>query len=104
MYPDLEHAKKKMYLEAAQRGDVYPVTLVMDKFNGVYSDGTWLAFNLEAEELPKQFINNDWADDAYASLFWQNHKQTDLPIGKGTTPDEAYANLIKNVILYWEHQ
>ncbi len=65
---------------------LYPVTIVADRYNGTYSGGSWLAFNLEADQIPKEVHGNDIECSDF-------HSKTKLPIGIGSTPEEALENL-----------
>lgn len=35
--------------------ELYPLTIIKDRYSGVYSGGKWLAFNLDPEEIPMDF-------------------------------------------------
>ena len=66
--------------------ELYPVTIVTDRYGGTYSKGRWLAFNLPPNELPPEID----ADDVTCYKFWKN---TDILVGRGSTPDEALKDL-----------
>ena len=74
-----------------KQGDIWPVTILKDRYQGTYSGTQWLAFNLEFSQLPNQILGSDpeemwfWAD-GYLLYPW-------LIIGKGRTIEEAYNNL-----------
>ena len=40
---------------------IYPLTVVMDRYNGTYSGGKWVAFNLEPDEVPEDAQGDDVA-------------------------------------------
>lgn len=64
----------------------YPITIVMDRYNGVYSGGKWLAFQGNPDEIPLDYSYGDLEAKAFA----------DKPIctyGRGQSPDEALADL-----------
>jgi hypothetical protein len=65
---------------------IYPLTIVSDRYGGVYSCGKWTAWNLYPQELPPA----QDADDCTCSDFWLD---TDLVIGRGATPREAVKDL-----------
>lgn len=67
---------------------IYPLTIISDRYNGVYSGGRYLAFNLDFDEIPKE-IN---ASDMECCNFWDSHK--DLLVGKGFYIDEAIRDLL----------
>lgn len=65
----------------------YPVTIVLSRYGGVYEPGQWLAFNLDANDLPE-----DWdGDDGECQDFWQGYDKA----GSGESPAEAYADLLR---------
>lgn len=67
--------------------DLYPVTITLARYGGVYEPGEWLAFHLPSHALP-----DGWdADDATCAKFWGARHD----IGGGGTPDEAYADLLR---------
>jgi hypothetical protein len=67
---------------------IYPVIITYDRYSGVYSGARWTAFN--AYEVPSGPAD----DDASASNFWDS---PGMPVGKGSTPDEALASLIDSM-------
>ena len=91
--PDCGFVEKKIRLEEVRSGNLTPVTVVKDQFNGVHSEGTWLAFNLNPGDLPD-----------LTPLFWLYYNPVELPIGKGSTPDAAYESLVQQIVRYWEQQ
>lgn len=75
----------------------YPVTIVSDRYQGVYSGGRWVAWNLDSEDIPTE----PDCGDMTAGGFWAS-MHADLvetgttrfgPIGFGQTPGEALKNL-----------
>lgn len=70
---------------------IFPLTVIADRYNGIYSGGKFLAFNCLANEVP-DIVN---ASDASCSRFWSKFYQTTsiLPIGVGQTVEEAVGNL-----------
>lgn len=75
----------------SEEKDIYPLTLVRDRYNGVYSGGSWLAYNKHPWEVED---GDEFADDVSCMDFWEypernhNHK-----IGVGYSKDEAISNL-----------
>lgn len=68
--------------------DVYPVTIVADRYSGTYSGAAWLAFNLYDTQLP-----DGWdSDDVTTAEFWVSNKEV---VGKGNSPQEAYEDLLR---------
>ena len=68
-------------------GEIYPLTIIADRYCGLYSGAKFLAFNCFPNELPEGF---DSDDNTECSEFWTNNKE---PIGLGCTPNEAYHDL-----------
>ena len=70
--------------------NLYPVTIVTDKFEGEYSGARYLAFALEPQHIPKH-INGSPQE---AAQFWQQlEMRRHLHIGKGLMPDLALQDL-----------
>ena len=69
--------------------DIYPITIVQDRYGGTYSGAAFLCFGCEYYEIPQE-VNGD---DIEAMTFWDNTNlrtcHADLRIGKGNTPDDA---------------
>jgi len=65
---------------------VYPVTIVMDRYSGIYSGAGWTAWNLHADEM----YQGPSESDTECMEFWKTYKG---PVGKGRTPTEALMNL-----------
>lgn len=65
----------------------YPLTIIADRYGGTYSRGRFLAFPLGFNEVPEEVAE----DDVPCVHFWGWYNE---PVGRGTTPEEAYLNLI----------
>lgn len=71
--------------------DPYPVTITLDRYGGGASGGKWLAFRLE----PWALHNEDcFAGDMDALNYWDEANRQGWPIGRGDSPDAAYADLL----------
>lgn len=67
----------------------YPTTIVNDRYGGTYSNARWLAFPTYADDTPL-----DWdAEDMECQYFWDTFEKKGGIVGKGATPDEAFADL-----------
>lgn len=64
--------------------DIYPLTVVEDRYGGCYSKGIYLAFNLEAWDVPED-VNGS---DVDCACFWDDDAK-EYAIGKGNTAQEA---------------
>lgn len=70
---------------------IYPLTIVIDRYSGVYSRGKFLAFNLELEYIPKEI----GGCDSEELRFWKTSKEFNkYIIGKGDTPNDAFIDLL----------
>ena len=70
--------------------DIYPLTIICDRYSGTYSGGAYLAFNLDFDEIPAE-VN---ADDVSCAGFWVEEADN-YKIGKGSCIDEALDNLVE---------
>ena len=68
----------------------YPITITESRYGGTYEPGNWLAWNLEADKLPRGWN----ADDTVCKSFWQNYKGY---YGAGDTPKEALFDLLGKI-------
>lgn len=72
------------------KDDIYPVTIVLDRYAGTYSKANWTAWNKDISEVPDEIE----ADDVTCMEFWNTY---DGVVGKGATPNEAYNDLISKL-------
>ena len=70
--------------------DVYPLTIVKDRYNGCYSGGAYTAWNKEPQEIPEAIDLGDI--DCWN--FWSDNKEI---VGIGLTPNLAVENLINKL-------
>jgi hypothetical protein len=68
----------------------YPLTIVLDRYGGTYSKGLYLAFPLEYWDVPLDASG----DDVECMEFWNEWIE---PVGRGSSPDDALNDLIKQV-------
>lgn len=66
--------------------EIYPFTVVMDRYGGAYSGGEFTAWNLDFYEIPPEIAG----DDVTCYDFWQKNK---IPVGKGNGLREAVLDL-----------
>lgn len=69
--------------------NIYPLTIIRDRYSGSYSGGIYVAFNLEAPKVPAEVFG----DDCTAMRFWKHFKGV---VGRGGSPDSAVKDLLKN--------
>ena len=66
--------------------EIYPLTIIFDRYTGTYSGGQYTAWNLLAEDVPPEVDSDDI--DCYE--FWLTNE---IVCGKGGTVSEALADL-----------
>lgn len=69
--------------------NLYPITVVSSRYGGCYEGGSYLAFNLEADSLPEDYNG----DDTDCSFFFGEAERKSWPIGRGSDPTTAVADL-----------
>ena len=70
--------------------DIYPLTVVSDRYTGTYSGGEYTAWNLYPEDIPKAIFSDD---DTCCDYF----RTTRDIYGRGDTPNEAAIDLSKQL-------
>lgn len=66
------------------------MTIVEARYGGTYEPGAWLAFPVAPQNLPREWDGSDIAASTFYSI-------TPRPYGAGSSPDEAYADLLSVV-------
>lgn len=73
--------------------DVYPLTIICDRYTGVYSGGLYTAWNLNHRDIP-DFVDGD---DVTCMCGWyelsKRAAKDRIPVGIGATPDAALEDL-----------
>lgn len=69
---------------------LYPLTVTADRYSGTYSGAPWLAFPEEPGDVPADVFG----EDGECAMFWSAYK---YPVGKGSTPQEANEDLVKQI-------
>lgn len=74
---------------------LYPLTIIEDRYTGVYSGGIYTAWHLAHYEVPEAIDS----DDVTCLCFWEkvSSKQITYPIGIGDTIKEAIEDLKKKL-------
>ncbi len=75
------------------RTEVYPCTIIKDRYEGTYSRGAWTAWNEYERDIPTDASSSD----NICADFWYDNKEK--PIGRGETPEGALRDLIKRLDL-----
>lgn len=71
--------------------DIYPLTVVMDRYNGTYSGGAFTAWNLDVDDVPWQICSSD--GDALDIFMDIRDGYKGIVYGVGNTPDLAVKDL-----------
>lgn len=66
-----------------------PITIISSRYRGVYEGAKFLAFNLNFFEIPDAVYGDD-----ISCCDWFCEESVNYQIGKGSTPDEAYNDLL----------
>lgn len=73
--------------------DIHPLTIINDRYGGVYSGGAYLAFKLEPWDVPKGVDGSDME----CASFWDEDAK-EYTIGKGDTVQEAIDDLASKLM------
>ena len=80
-----------------QGGHKWPITVWRRRYSGVYEGAQWVAFALEAKDLPEQIEK----DNVAAMWFWCDERLVESKrtrwVGRGATPDAAVLDLKRRV-------
>lgn len=68
--------------------NIYPLTVVNDRYNGTYSGGKYTAWNLYPWGIPEAVFSDD-------NTCWSYFRTTHDIYGRGATPNEAIIDLEK---------
>lgn len=83
--------------------DIYPLTIIKDRYCGLYSEGNYTAWNMEYYTIPYEVDE----DDIRCGVFWDELKQgkkmlkncfkKPVFVGLGQTPQEALDDLVQKI-------
>lgn len=73
--------------------DIYPLTIISDRYTGSYSGGNFLAFYMDHWNIPEEIGGGD-SDEIH---FWEHPDTKKLLIGKGDTPQAAAEDLLQKL-------
>lgn len=100
---NLEEYKKRLEKEELEDDSgkyIYPLTIINDRYGGVYSGGKYTAWNLYYNQIPDGVDG----DDISCSNFWEANKQNEIyVVGLGKTINKSLQDLclkLKNKNLY----
>lgn len=83
--------------------EIYPCTIIMDRYNGTYSGGKWTAWNMHEQDIPYEPSENDvscaafWDSYENGSIEFKNEYGEKVCIGLGNTPQEALEDLARRM-------
>lgn len=83
--------KIKQKKEIIKIADIYPLTIIKDRYMGEYSRGQYLAFNLDYHRVPFEIEG----DAKTCQAFWTENRR--MIVGRGNTVKKAIFSL-KNQI------
>ena len=103
----LEERRSKMNEYELVQEDIYPLTVIRDRYNGTYSGASYLAFNLDSNLVPSEVHESD----VPCSYFWDlidegnfvegkvAHDYRDVVkyVGKGATIEDAVVDLYRKM-------
>lgn len=72
--------------------DIYPITIICDRYSGSFSGGKFTAWNLDYDCIPSA-VNG--GDIEHSTFFLDD--RDDYVIGIGNTPNKALKDLIKKL-------
>ena len=101
-----ERRSKMSEYELAQ-DDIYPLTVIRDRYNGTYSGASYLAFNLDSNLVPSEVHESD----GHCSYFWdlidegnfvegkvaRDYRDVVKYVGKGSTIEDAVVDLYRKM-------
>lgn len=96
----LDFIKKDMLWHAREMQDRvashdWPLTIVSTRYSGAYEGGDFVSFPMEAGLLD---TTNWTAGDSPCSNFWAWVDEEKLPVGRGATPQAAYADMLARML------
>ena len=74
--------------------NIYPLTVVRDRYEGKYSGGCFLAFNEFSWNVPEEIDS----DDASCCLFWNSDRSKEFLVGKGVDAVAAILDLENQIL------
>ena len=101
-----ERRSKMSEYELAQE-DIYPLTVIRDRYNGTYSGASYLAFNLDSNLVPSEVHESD----VPCPYFWdlidegnfvegkvaRDYRDVVKYVGKGATIEDAVVDLYRKM-------
>ena len=76
------------------KNNIYPMTIIKDRYSGMYSHGKYTAWNVEFDEMPKEIIGGD---EVCENFWWENDVYEKYIVGLGDTPKDAEKDLLNKL-------
>ena len=73
--------------------DIYPLTIIKDRYCGTYSGGIYTAWNKDFDEISEAVS----ADDVSCAKYFDTCREVGIVYGRGDTIEEAVDDLIKKM-------
>lgn len=86
--------------------DIYPLTIIKDRYQGLYSKGNYTAWNQYFCSIPIEIDGQDlecakfWDSFDSGELIFHNMFKERVFAGRGHTPQEALEDLQKRLLKY----
>lgn len=74
---------------------IYPVTICPARYQGTYEGARWLCFPVHPEVLDESRWRGWQGSDVCCMTWWDQASRDGWPIGRGSSPDLAYQDLIE---------
>lgn len=72
--------------------DIYPLTIIKDRYNGSYSRGKYLAFNVDHWDIADKIGGSDTDEMNYWDI-----EDSSYMVGKGDTIELSVLNLLEKI-------
>ena len=80
--------------------EIYPLTIVADRYGGTYSGGQYTAWNCFSDEVPKEIDETDLVCASFWNEYYFMRNYVYRQSGVGDTIIEAVLNLYINIEKY----
>lgn len=78
----------------------YPLTIIQDRYSGLFAGGTFTAWNREFNCIPDEVDGGDFDSIDFWEDYWSNYNKITRDfdvIGVGNTPNDAVEDLVKRL-------
>lgn len=81
-----DESKNNVQLGYYEKMDIYPLTVVADRYGGTYSKAKFTAWNMKPHDIPEAVFG----EDGSCAIYWASNCN---PVGRGNTAQEAIDDL-----------